>query len=130
MKPVKVTIDDPQLLERELRRKNATIRTAIAAEVQATAGMVVADARAHLNDAARLPVSRTGQLAASLHVVRSANGLVADIRTLLAYGSYLEFGTRTMPPYPWLGPAWLNNTRGLKQRIRAAIRSGLKGTRR
>jgi len=129
MKPVKVVVDDQQLLERSLRKQNAKVHAAIAAEVQATARMVVADAKKHLNDAARVPVSRTGQLAASLHIVRSANGLVANVRTLLAYGSYLEFGTRAMPPYPWLGPAWLANVSGLKQRLRTAIQSALKGPR-
>ena len=123
MKTVTVTLKNRDDVEQEMARKARKLKTAIAAEVQATAHRIVQDAQDHLDDATRQPVSRTGRLAGSLHIVRSADGLMANIKTLLAYGAYLEFGTRRMPAYPWLGPAVDRNRRTFRQAVRAAMRT-------
>ncbi len=54
------------------------------------------------------PWETTGQLANSIiHFVYAdgTNKIGVDIGTNLAKGKYLELGTVSMPPYPWLLPA-------------------------
>lgn len=125
MKPVSVTVKGNAENRHMMKRRKAAAMAAAVAQVQSTAHAIVSEARGHLGDASRLPVSRTGELASSLYVVRSADGLLANIRTLLDYGVFLEFGTRNMPAYPWLGPAARKHLAGFKARIRTAIQTSL-----
>ncbi|MDW3099257.1 MAG: hypothetical protein R8J41_14250 [Alphaproteobacteria bacterium] len=127
MKSVSVSVKGKDENRHAMRRRKAAATAAAVAQVQLTAHAIVSEARGHLDNASRLPVSRTGELASSLHVVRSAEGLLANVRTLLDYGAYLEFGTRKMPAYPWLGPAARKHLAGFKARIRLAIRHSLQG---
>lgn len=125
MKPVSVTVEGHDENRQAMARYRAAAKAAAGAQVQATAQAIASEARGHLDNASRLPVSRTGELASSLHVVRSADGLLANVQTLLGYGAYLEFGTRKMPAYPWLGPAARRHLAGFKRRMRLAIRQSL-----
>lgn len=50
------------------------------------------------------PNTDTGTLVNSIQV--EVTGKTVDVGTRLAYGSFLEFGTRKMRPRPWLFPAY------------------------
>lgn len=125
VKPVTVTVRGEDENRLAMKRCKEAATAAAVAQVQLTAHAIASEARGHLDNASRLPVSRTGELMSSLHVVRSADGLLANIRTLLDYGAYLEFGTRNMPAYPWLGPAARKHLAGFKARIRLAVQHAL-----
>lgn len=53
------------------------------------------------------PRVRTGRLRSSIthRLVRGPLGLEAQVGTRVHYAPYLEFGTDTAPPYPFLVPA-------------------------
>ena len=53
------------------------------------------------------PMVRTGRLRSSMTYTIGSESvyIVAIVGTNVYYGKYLEFGTRRMPPYPFLGPA-------------------------
>lgn len=125
MKPVSVKVQGRDQTRWAMARGEAAAKAAAVAQVQSTAQAIVHEARLHLDSASHRPVSRTGELASSLHVVRSADGLLANVRTLLDYGTYLEFGTRKMQAYPWLVPAARIHLAGFKNRVRLAIRQSL-----
>lgn len=109
--------------ERNLARHQAKINRAIRTEISKVAEAIRRDARSHLDDSGVRPVSRTGRLARSLDIVPSADGLNARITTRLDYGAFLEFGTRRMPAYPWLGPAVARHAAGFRQDIRKLLRA-------
>lgn len=75
------------------------------------------------------PVVQTGRLRASItHIIGiEKRKLVAKIGTNVIYAPYLEFGTETMPPYPWLFPA-LQSVQGkmlkdIKKKIKTSIKN-------
>lgn len=125
MKPISVTVEGHDENRQAMTRRRAAAKAAAVAQVQTTAQAIVSEAREHLDNASRLPVSRTGELASSLRIIRSADGLLAKVRTRLDYGAYLEFGTRKTPSYPWFGPAARRHLAGFKARLRVAIRHSL-----
>jgi len=121
MTRVTVTLAGTGAVRQKLLRRAAKANQALATELAASADVVRQTAQAHLDDHTRAPVSRSGRLRNSLAVVRSPDGLIANIGTLLSYGAHLEFGTRNMPSYPWLAPAlWLHTT-AIKTRLRSAV---------
>lgn len=122
-------VDGGPVLARRLSRLEDAARAALMVEL-AAAGEAVADAaRAHLDSEARPPVSRTGTLARSVAVeVRggadAARGEVV-VGTPLAYGGWLELGTRRIAAMPWLGPAFRSLAPLLRPRLRTALQRAL-----
>ena len=51
------------------------------------------------------PVGDTGMLRNSISTTISNGGLSAEIGPTVDYAPYLEYGTRRMPPQPYMGPA-------------------------
>lgn len=113
-------------LERQMNRLGTRIAAELADEVAAMAREVAGAAQEHLDAPALRPVSRTGRLARSLAVKASRKRPTARVSTPLAYGAHLEFGTRRMPAYPWLGPAVDALRRGAAARLGAALHRALK----
>lgn len=114
---VRATTDPHRSLQKRVSRAAREIE----AELAVSAHAIRSSAQTHLDDATRRPISRTGTLAASLYVVQRAGQLVAHVGTALAYGAYLEFGTRRMPAYPWLRPAVMLHRAGLRDRVRRIV---------
>ena len=56
-------------------------------------------------DAKSLAPVDTGALRNSISTTISNGGLSAEIGPTVHYAPYLEFGTRRMPPQPYMGPA-------------------------
>jgi len=56
------------------------------------------------------PNTDTGRLVQSIRMEFTDGGATALVGTNLKYGAYLEFGTRTMAPRPWLSRAFKDNT--------------------
>ena len=81
-----------------LRRLQAAQSAAMAEAVAAGAQDIQAAARE------RLP-RRSGNLANSVTVETTADGLAATVGTDVDSGTYLELGTRRMAARPWLQPA-------------------------
>ena len=107
---------------RGLARHTDRIRKALVAEIGDVAEAIRRDARAHLDNAGIRPVSRTGRLARSLRIQPSPGSLMARIATPLDYGTFLEFGTRRMPAYPWLGPAVARHATAFRARVIRLLR--------
>lgn len=116
-----VKVEGTRMVRRALVQRANQASKILATEVAITARDVRQTARDHLDDPTGRPVTRTGQLARSISIVYSADGLTANIGTLLEYGAHLEFGTRTIPPYPWLAPALAVHLQAFKLRARAAL---------
>lgn len=76
----------------------------LADTLAASAEDVLDAARANLSDGAP-PDSRTGALARSLNITRSADGFSATVSTPLVYGWHLEYGGMMRAARPWLAPA-------------------------
>lgn len=71
------------------------------------------------------PIRRSGGLAESISVRASEKGTRVEVGTDLEYGRYLEFGTRSMAPRPWLGPAAAASRAGLRARLISALQTAL-----
>ena len=56
-------------------------------------------------DAKSLAPVDTGMLRNSISTTIGAGGLSAEIGPTVHYAPYLEYGTRRMPPQPYMGPA-------------------------
>lgn len=83
---------------------------------------VRAEALARLEDGAK-PDSDQGRLARSIDVEVDGEGAECSVGTTLAAGRHLEFGTRRMPAYPWLGPALEAALPFINQQIRNLVAS-------
>jgi HK97 gp10 family phage protein len=59
------------------------------------------------------PNTDTGRLIQSIEF--EVDGKTGYVGTNLRYGAYLEFGTNTMAPRPWLFPAFLKNRKEVKE---------------
>lgn len=75
----------------------------------------------------RTPVD-TGRLRGSIQsqFSESMGGVQADIGTNVEYANFIEYGTRKMAARPFLNPAFDEETQGLEDRIRDAIRSAFR----
>lgn len=70
------------------------------------------------------PASDTGQLASSVTVEISDDGLNAKIfsdNNRVKYGAWLEFGTRLIEPRPWLIPALYANKENFEKLLQEAV---------
>jgi len=114
-------------LARRLSRLARAADTAIAQELAAAGARTAAAARTHLESGAVKPVSRTGALARSVEVDATAREV--RVGTPLAYGAHLEYGTRAMPAYPWLGPAFRLVSASLRSCLRSALKNAVGGGR-
>ena len=75
-------------------------------EVTRRAQMVVAKTAHDIEaDAKSLAPVDTGALRNSIGTTISNGGLSAEIGPTVHYAPYLEYGTRRMPPQPYMGPA-------------------------
>ena len=75
-------------------------------EVTRKAQMVVAKTAHDIEaDAKSLAPVDTGALRNSIGTTISNGGLSAEIGPTVHYAPYLEYGTRRMPPQPYMGPA-------------------------
>ena len=75
-------------------------------EVTRKAQLVVAKTAHDIEaDAKSLAPVDTGALRNSIGTTISNGGLSAEIGPTVHYAPYLEFGTRRMPPQPYMGPA-------------------------
>jgi hypothetical protein len=90
-----------------------------APDLQETAEDIRARALAGLADGVP-PDSRSGALARSLAAERAEDGSYR-VATALTYGWYLEFGSRTRPPRPWLSPAAEDARPGFIARVASHI---------
>ena len=75
-------------------------------EVTRKAQLVVAKTAHDIEaDAKSLAPWDTGTLRNSISTTIGAGGLSAEIGPTVDYAPYLEYGTRRMPPQPYMGPA-------------------------
>jgi len=70
----------------------------------------------------------TGELAGSIaneggngifRIEKTGNEISVLVGTKVVYGTYLEFGTVNMPPYPWLFPAVESKRKEITEAIKA-----------
>ncbi len=72
------------------------------------------------------PAVDTGMLASNVIFDVDTDGMGADIGTNVLHGAYMEFGTPTVAPRPWLFPAFEKNKRGHIARTKKAVNKVLK----
>ena len=68
------------------------------------------DRKVNVSKPGSTPNTDTGRLVQSIRMEFLNGGATALVGTNLKYGAYLEFGTRTMAPRPWLSKAFKDNT--------------------
>jgi HK97 gp10 family phage protein len=105
-------------LAASLRRVQTVITVAMADAVVTGAQDIQAAARE------RLP-RRSGRLANSVTVETAPDGLAATVGTDVAYGTYLELGTRRMAARPWLQPALLALRPSLRARFARMVNAAI-----
>lgn len=71
------------------------------------------------------PLLRTGDLRDSIE--HEVSGLEAVIGSKSEIAEYQEFGTRTIPPRPFIGPAAFNNKPAIEKILGTAMVEGLTG---
>ena len=89
---------DSTKIEQALKNKIKQVEQAEQGVVKDLGSIVKKNARKFV------PVDE-GDLKKSLDMTLTDNGKVAEIGTTLDYGRYQEYGTRKMPPQPFLRPA-------------------------
>lgn len=69
----------------------------------------------------------TGHLQSSIthRVVNEVNGAEGQVGTNVEYGTFLEFGTQKMKPYPWLTPALNRNKSKINSIISKQMKRGV-----
>jgi len=67
------------------------------------------------------PASNTGRLVNSIQTVYDTKNLTGTVGTSVEYGGYLEFGTQTIEPRPFLRPALATHRRSLSRIIKDEI---------
>ena len=72
------------------------------------------------------PMSDTGTLARSGHVVQDSDGLGGEVVFDAKYARYLELGTRNMVERPYLLPSLRDNEDYIDKRTKQAVRDGTK----
>lgn len=85
---------------------------------RAVATVLMAEAVALQTLARRRAARRSGRLRRSIDVKKTKSGKLR-IGTDLAYGAYLEFGTRHIRAHPWLMPA----VEQIKPQLKAALKA-------
>lgn len=70
----------------------------------------------------------TGRLLGSIstNVKQDGSGVTAEVGTNVEYANYIEYGTCKMGAKPFLNPAFEEETEGLENRIRQAIRDAFR----
>lgn len=78
-----------------------------AAEVRPKTAKIVAKAANDVETRAKqaAPVD-TGNLRNSISTETASDGLSAVVGPTANYGAYVEYGTASMSPQPFMGPAW------------------------
>lgn len=71
------------------------------------------------------PNSDLGKLAQSIEFNIDEQEMTGAVGTNLKYGAYLEFGTQTMAPRPWLYPAVQNNQDAIKSLFQVDFQDAL-----
>ena len=69
------------------------------------------------------PKTDTGRLVNSIFVdiEQTERGLSVRVGTNVKYGTYLEFGTRTVQARPWLGPALFRHKAAINKLVARAV---------
>ena len=70
----------------------------------------------------------TGRLLGSIStdIKQDGSGITAEVGTNVEYANYIEYGTYKMSAKPFLNPAFEEETEGLENRIRQAIRDAFR----
>ena len=70
----------------------------------------------------------TGRLLGSIStdIKQDGSGVTAEVGTNVEYANYIEYGTYKMGAKPFLNPAFEEETEGLENRIRQAIRDAFR----
>lgn len=105
------------VVRNDLPKLPPALRAAVADEIARSAFQVEAVAKA------KAPV-RTGTLRRSIHTVLSDGGLTARVGPSVAYGFFVEFGTRFMSARPYMRPAAALVFPRCLDRVRAILRRG------
>jgi len=72
------------------------------------------------------PNADTGFLHKSIRVGFSEKNSEVEVGTNVLYGAWLEFGTQTMPPRPWLAPAFAANSAKILAMIKKIAKEAVK----
>lgn len=100
-------------LAKRLERAAAVLEQKLAEAAQAAASQAAEEARRNV------PVD-TGELRES--ITCSADGLTAQVRADAPYAALVEYGTRRMPPRPFLRPAAMTAQETFAARAREALK--------
>lgn len=74
------------------------------------------------------PAPDTGNLRSSIHytIEKDGNLIIGRVGTDVIYGKYLEFGTSSVAPRPWLKPAMDKNEQFIHKTINEFVSRSLK----
>lgn len=100
-------------------------RAALADALAAGAEDIRMAARANLQDG-QPPEAGRGDLADSLVLAASADGMSVSVGTTAAQGWHREFGTLARPAMPWLEPALETARPGILTRLRQRLAASAK----
>ena len=118
MSGVTVTLQGGEKLIARLERAESRVERKIALAVASSAIRIQALARQ------AAPVD-TGRLRSSIFVRFLDGGLSAEVRTDVQYASFQEFGTRHIPPRPFLGPAYNDEAPKFLRRIEKILKEAV-----
>ena len=148
MAGIRVKVQGQKRLARKLRRIPVEIREGVRREVARGVADVQREAIKTIRGGSRSgvvvtrggkdhqrsgpgepPKTDTGRLVASIFAEVAADGLSGEVGTDVAYGKFLELGTKTMSPRPWLFPTFDRLKPMIKKRFAKAGRAALKRVR-
>ena len=104
-----------------LKKKLRAISEEVPTKMEAA---VIAGALIVQNDAKIRAPYKTGNLRSSIHIAPESSGkdeAIVQVGTDVIYGAAQEFGTATIPPHPYMRPAFDANKAKFKKTVSKAL---------